>query len=278
ILRGVQRGHGTEEVRRCTRDCRDRGLKVCYHIMPGLPGSDPDHDYECFRKVFDDPAYRPDMLKFYTLLVVEGTGVYDLWRAGEYVPYDEDTATELLARMKAYVPEYVRIQRIQRDIPATEIAAGITKSNIRQLVDSRMRSMGTPCRCIRCREAGRAEDIVDPDAAELKDLVYEASGGTEHFISIESGDRIIGYVRLRLDSNPEATIRELKVFGHPASIGEDDGDWQHRGFGRRLVAEAERLATENGRSRIRVTSGVGVREYYRSLGYSEDLPYTAKDL
>ncbi|MDO5853969.1 MAG: GNAT family N-acetyltransferase, partial [Thermoplasmata archaeon] len=266
------------EVRRCTRDCRDRGLKVCYHIMPGLPGSDPEHDYECFLKVFSDPAYRPDMLKFYTLLVVEGTGVHDMWRAGDYIPYDEETAVELLSRMKAAVPEYVRIQRIQRDIPATEIAAGITKSNIRQMVADRMRSEGTPCRCIRCREAGRAEDIVDPDAAELRDAVYEASGGTEHFVTIESGDRIIGYVRLRLDSNPEATIRELKVFGHPASIGEDDGDWQHRGFGRRLVAEAERLALENGRSRIRVTSGVGVREYYRSLGYSEDLPYMAKDL
>ena len=68
------------------------------------------------------------------------------------------------------------------------------------------------------------------------------------------------------------------MFGHPASIGEDDGEWQHRGFGRRLVAEAERIASENGRGRIRVTSGVGVREYYRSLGYSEDLPYMAKDL
>ncbi len=278
ILKGVQRGHGTEEVRRCTKDCRDRGLKICYHIMPGLPGSDPEHDLECFRRVFDDPAYRPDMLKFYTLLVVAGTGVYDMWEKGEYVPYDEETATELLSEMKAIVPEYVRIQRIQRDIPATEIVAGITKSNIRQMVASRMASQGRACRCIRCREAGRTDVRVDPDSVELKDTVYEAGGGTEHFISLECDDSIIGYVRLRLDSGPAATIRELKVFGHPASIGEEDGDWQHRGFGRRLVSEAERIASESGRARIRVTSGVGVREYYRMLGYSEDLPYMAKDL
>ena len=278
ILAGVERGHGTEEVRRCTRDCRERGLKVCYHIMPGLPGSSPGHDLECFRLLFDDPAYRPDMLKFYTLLVVEGTKVYDMWRAGEYAPYDEDTAVALLADMKALVPEYVRIQRVQRDIPATEIAAGITKSNIRQMVAARMAAEGRPCRCIRCREAGRAEDAPDAGSAELRDLVYESCGGTEHFLSFESGDRVIGYARLRLDSGPAATIRELKVFGRPASIGADDGDWQHRGFGRRLVAEAERLALESGRRRVRVTSGVGVREYYRSLGYYDDLPYMAKDL
>ena len=92
ILRGVDRGHGTEEVRRCTRECREHGLKVCYHIMPGLPGSSPEHDLECFRRVFDDPAYRPDMLKFYTTLVIEGTGLYDMWRAGDYEPYDTETA------------------------------------------------------------------------------------------------------------------------------------------------------------------------------------------
>ena len=108
--------------------------------------------------------------------------------------------------------------------------------------------------------------------------VYESCGGTEHFIALEYEDAIIGYVRVRVDSNPAATIRELKVFGKVASIGDEGEDWQHRGFGRELVAEAERIARESGRTRIRVTSGVGVRGYYRSLGFDYDLPYMAKDL
>lgn len=279
VLRGVDRGHGTEEVRRCTAECKEHGLKVCYHLMPGLPGSSPEKDLECFRRVFSDPAYRPDMLKFYPVLVVEGTRLYDSWRSGEYSPYLEDTAVDLLSRMKAEVPEYVRIQRIQRDIPVTEISAGIRKSNIRQLVADHMRLNGMECRCIRCREVGHTGTVLeDPSKIILKDTVYEASGGVEHFVALEYEDAIVGYVRVRLDSNPEATIRELKVFGKVAAIGDDGEDWQHRGFGRQLVAEAERIAEADGRRRIRVTSGVGVRRYYRSLGFHEDLPYMAKDL
>lgn len=279
VLAGVDRGHGVAEVAACTRRCKESGLKICYHIMPGLPGSSPDKDMECFRRVFDDPDFRPDMLKFYPALVVEGTRLYDMWRAGEYSPYLEDTAVDLLSRMKQTVPEYVRIQRIQRDIPVTEISAGIRKSNIRQLVADHMRENSMQCRCIRCREVGhRGVVLDDPGRVTLKDTVYEASSGTEHFIALEYEDSIVGYVRLRLDGNEAATIRELKVFGKVASIGDDGEDWQHRGFGRELVAEAERIARESGRARIRVTSGVGVRGYYRSLGFGYDPPYMAKDL
>ena len=120
--------------------------------------------------------------------------------------------------------------------------------------------------------------LEDASRVVMKDTVYESCGGTEHFIALEYEDSIVGYVRLRLDSGPAATIRELKVFGKVASIGDEGEDWQHRGFGRELVAEAERIARESGRSRIRVTSGVGVRGYYRSLGFDYDLPYMAKDL
>ena len=279
ILAGVDRGHGIEAVRRCTRECREHGLKVCYHLMPGLPGSSPQKDLECFRRVFDDPDFRPDMLKFYTTLVMEGTKLYDMWKAGEYEPYDVDTAAALLSDMKSIVPEYVRIQRIQRDIPVPQIAAGITKSNIRQIVETRMASEGRRCRCIRCREVGHAGiSLDDPEKIVMNDMVYEACGGTEHFISFDYEDWLVGYVRLRLDDGPEATIRELKVFGRTAAIGDEGEDWQHRGFGRKLVAEAERISREKGYGRIRVTSGVGVRGYYRSLGYEEELPYMAKSL
>ena len=279
ILASVERGHGTAEVRDCTKRCKDHGLKVCYHLMPGLPGSSPEHDLECFRKVFDDPDYRPDMLKFYPTLVVEGTKVLDWWKEGRYKPLDTDEAVDLLCRMKEYVPEYVRIQRIQRDIPVPQITAGIMKSNIRQLVGDEMAKRGKACRCIRCREVGhRGIRPDDPDKVQLMITEYEASGGKEYFVALEYEDSIVGYVRVRIDGNPVATIRELKVFGKIVCIGEEGEDWQHRGYGKRLVSEAERIARENSRGGIRVTSGVGVRGYYESLGFYKALPYMQKDL
>ncbi|MDR3282363.1 MAG: tRNA uridine(34) 5-carboxymethylaminomethyl modification radical SAM/GNAT enzyme Elp3 [Candidatus Methanoplasma sp.] len=277
ILRGVDRGHGTAEVVRATRECKERGLKVCYHLMPGLPGATPEKDMECFRRVFEDEAFRPDMLKFYPTLVVPGTGLFDLWEDGGYVPYDTEAAVRLISEMKSIVPEYVRIQRIQRDIPAPQIAAGILKSNLRQLVQGRMSDDGRECRCIRCREVGHTGTVLsDPALVERKVLEYKACGGTERFISLEYEDSLIGYARLRTDDN--ATIRELKVFGRIASIGDDGEDWQHRGFGKELVSEAERYAILDRKSRIRVTSGIGVRKYYETLGYRPEGPYMVKDL
>ena len=279
ILDHVDRGHRTDAVRDCTKRCKDHGLKVCYHLMPGLPGSSPEHDLECFRKVFDSSDYRPDMLKFYPTLVVEGTKVLDWWKEGSYKPLDTEEAVDLLCRMKETVPEYVRIQRIQRDIPVPQITAGIMKSNIRQLVAEEMERRGRPCRCIRCREVGhRGITLDDPDKVQLKITEYDASGGKEYFVAMEYEDSIVGYVRVRIDSNPVATIRELKVFGKIVSIGEDGEDWQHRGYGKSLVREAERIAKDNGKSGIRVTSGVGVRQYYASLGFAKELPYMQKGL
>lgn len=278
VLSISKRGHGVKEVIDCTRSCKEHGLKVCYHIMPGLPGSDPEKDLECFKRVFDDPDFRPDMLKFYPTLVISGTELYEMWGCGEYIPYDVDTAVELLSKMKETVPEYARIQRIQRDIPAPQISAGILKSNIRQLVNDHMRENGTSCRCIRCREVGHTGEVLsDLDLIEMKITEYEASGGTERFISLEYNDSLIGYVRLRTDA-AASTIRELKVFGKITTIGTDGEDWQHRGFGKELMNEAERLAKEDGKGRIRVTSGIGVRKYYEGLGYRLEEPYMVKDL
>ncbi|MCL2143385.1 MAG: tRNA uridine(34) 5-carboxymethylaminomethyl modification radical SAM/GNAT enzyme Elp3 [Methanomassiliicoccaceae archaeon] len=277
ILKNVNRGHGVREIIEATAGCKRHGLKVCYHVMPGLPGSSFEKDIGSFRRMFDDPAFRPDMLKIYPTLVIPGTELYDMWASGAYIPYGNEEGTELIAEMKAIVPEYVRIQRIQRDIPAHEIAAGILKSNIRELAQERLLTQGRECRCIRCREVGQNDVAMgDPSLIVMKDTEYEASGGTEHFISMEYDDMLIGYVRLRLDSGDTASVRELKVFGRMTGIGERADEWQHRGFGKELMAKAEEKAAAEGKTNLRITSGVGVREYYEALGFTLRGPYMTK--
>ena len=282
ILRSVNRGHGVKEVVEATKTAKDAGLKVCYHVMPGLPGSDHDKDLERFRLLFDDERFRPDMLKIYPTLVVKGTKLYEQWQRGEFAPYDTAQATEVVAAMKAIAPRYVRIQRIQRDIPVQLIEAGVDKGHLRELARARMKELGTRCRCIRCREVGLNRIQLDSAGeVELNHLPYRASGGREDFISFDLADQdaLVGYVRLRMPGEGiSAHVRELKVFGQMARFDQEGREWQHKGFGKELMLQAERTALENGYQVMKVTSGVGVRRYYSSIGYVRDGAYMSKPL
>ena len=108
-------------------------------MMPGLPGSSPKVDLEVFQELFSDSRFRPDYLKIYPTLVVEGTELYRQYLRGEYVPLGDAAAAELVSRIKEILPAYVRLQRVQRDIPAQLIVAGVKKSNLRQLAQQRCR-------------------------------------------------------------------------------------------------------------------------------------------
>ena len=281
VLRLVNRGHTDADTRAATRRAKEAGLKRGYHMMAGLPGNDADGDLESFRAIFEDPEYRPDFLKIYPTLVLPGTGLHAMWALGRYAPLSTEDAVELVASVKAIVPPWVRIQRIQREIGADVIEAGPTKGDLRVRARRRLAERGGRCRCIRCREIGLQRVALRADAVRLHRSDYEASGGTEVFLSFEdfAGDVLVGYARLRVGP-AGAILRELKVFGPVVPLDtEPGGRWQHRGYGGRLLAECERIASEEfGLREVRVTSGVGVREYYRRLGYARCGPYMAKGL
>jgi elongator complex protein 3 len=285
VLDGVNRGHHVKDVADATKRAKDAGLKVCYHIMPSLPGSSIEKDLDSFRRLFDDERFRPDMLKIYPTLVVKGTPLFDMWEQGSYSPPSLDETVNLVAEAKRIVPPWVRILRIQRDIPVQLIEAGVRKSHLRELVQQRLREQGSACRCIRCREIGHvptAKELPEDVAVELRETVYKASGGTEVFLSYEvpSIDSLIGYARLRLPgtgSEDCALLRELHVYGQMVPIDEKGGrHWQHRGFGEKLLVECERKAAAEGYRKMMVTSGVGARNYYRKFGYERDGLYMSK--
>ncbi len=280
ILASVNRGHTVNAVTDATKAAKDAGIKVCYHVMPGLPGSNMEKDVGSFRTMFGDERFRPDMVKIYPTLVVKGTKLYDMWVNGEYSPLDTEAATETASEMLRLVPRWARIQRIQRDIPVPLIEAGVDKGHLRELAEARLRTKGGKCQCIRCREVGlKGITAFDRKDVELRTESYRASGGVEEFISLELPEKegLVGFVRLRRGDGSEAMVRELKVFGLMAKIGQD-GKVQHRGFGKELLSMAEQRAKEHGYEVLRVTSGVGVRRYYATLGYERAGPYMSKRL
>jgi len=291
VYRLVRRGHTVSAVFDATRRLKERGFKVYYHWMPGLPGMTPETDLEMFSRLFTDERLRPDGLKIYPTMVIEGTELEEWHRAGCFQPYPAEVMLDLIADMKALVPGYVRLARVVRDIPSKFITAGLRNSP-RNFIRDRLRAKGLSCRCIRCREYGhRLREGADVGEPTLKRTDYEASGGREVFLSFEDErETLFGLLRLRLQPQPviggdealgeHAVIRELHVFGPEVPISERKPETaQHRGLGRALVAEAERIAVEEaGAGQIAVLSGVGAREYYRDAGYHACGDYMVKDL
>ena len=294
IYERVDRGHRVQDVVESFRVTKDAGLKVVAHMMPGLPGSNIQRDLEAFSRLFSDPRLNPDMIKIYPCLVLEGTRVYEWWRKGEYAPYTTEEAVDLLVKMKRVIPPWIRVMRVQRDIPARLIVAGVKSSNLRQLVAEKLKENGERCRCIRCREVGHRmlRDGVkpSPEEIEISKQEYEASNGLEIFIPAEDprNDVLVGYLRLRIPSEkafrPEiarqkaSIVRELHVYGPMVPVGKRFLEaWQHKGYGSILLSEAEKISHEDyDLEKIAVLSALGTKQYYMRFGYARDGPYMSK--
>jgi len=290
----VERGHSVQDVVEATHILKDAGLKVVYHLMPGLPASSFERDLKGFQRIFGDPDFKPDMIKIYPCLVLKGTKAYDWWRRGEYKPYTTEEAAQLILEVKKTVPPWVRIMRVQRDIPAYLIEAGVNRSNLRQLVLRRLKEEGIRCRCIRCREVGHRwlKDKVkpDPNRIDIRIIREKASEGEDVFISAEDpvNDVLVGYLRLRIPSGkahrPEivsdktSIVRELHVYGPLVPVGRHLAKaWQHKGYGGILLSEAERISLEDyDRRKVVITSALGTKQYYKRFGYNYDGAYVSK--
>ncbi len=290
VYKKINRGHSVEDVVESTQRLKDSAFKVLYHLMPGLPGSNYKNDFKNFKKIFSDSKFKPDMVKFYPCLVIKGTPLYNEWKKGKFEPTGDEQAVKLLSKLKENIPKWVRIMRVNRDIPSNLISAGVMKTNLRQLVEKEMHSNGTHCDCIRCREAGTSSTLEELSKAKLVVETYSASGGIEKFVSFESPKTLFGFARLRIPHKPflkpitphSALLRELHVYGRALNIGDlsNDSSIQHKGIGLMLMQEAERIAREEFDSKkMLVISGIGVREYYyKKLGYKKDFFFVSKEL
>ena len=283
VLKFVHRGHTAADSTKSIQVLRDLGFKINFHYMPGLPLTDYERDMAGMRQLFTDPAYKPDMIKLYPCMVAPGTALYYQYQKGEFTPISTEEAAKRVAEFYTFVPEYCRIQRVQRDVPTKYWEAGVDRTNLRQFTDDKYENKS---RDIRAREP-KGKDI-NWDKVEIKVMEYEASKGKEFFISAEDldNDVLIGFCRLRFpfeflrsEITPgSALIRELHVYGTATAIG-DEGMVQHKGWGKKLMQKAEELAREHGKDKMVVISGVGVRKYYEEkLGYRKEGPYVVKGL
>lgn len=287
ILKKNKRGHTVEQTIKATKLLKQAGFKIDYHIMPDLPHSTPAKDLKMYKELFTNPDFQPDQLKIYPTIVNQYAPLYKLFKKGFYKPYSTNELKNLLTKMKLATPYYVRINRLIRDIPKQSIVAGNPITNLRQVLQAELSKKKLICKCIRCREA--KQDAVNLKQAKLFTIKYPASGGTEYFISYENKNRtkLYAFLRLRINKDiqnnfiPElknaALIRELHTYGQLVPTGDrNKNKIQHTGFGKRLMKIAEDIAKKQGYKKIAVIAGIGVRPYYKKLGYTLKSTYMMK--
>lgn len=266
VLLKNRRGHNVAETIRATKLMKDFGFKVSYHMMPGLYGSSLKKDLQMFKDIFSNPDLQPDQIKIYPCVVVKNTDLYKLWKEKKYKPYTDNQLIKLICDIKKIIPPYVRISRLIRDIPEESIEAGNKITNLRQVIGNHSQKEDWKCKCIRCREirdlslSYKVHKII-----KLNRIEYSASGGKEIFLELIDNDYYL-YALLRLRLADNAMIREVHTYGEALDVGEIGTDaGQHKGLGKKLIAEAEKIAKKAGYKKIAVISGVGAREYYKKL-------------
>jgi len=285
IYKIVDRGHSVKDVVEATARLKNSGFKIGYHMMPGLPGSNFKKDLQMFKEIFKNPNFKPDQIKIYPCQVIKGSLIESDYKKGKYKPYNLQQTHKFLIEAFKIIPEYCRVMRVMREIPPEFLIAGTTRISLRKDVEEELRKSHVRIKEIRFREIGFAQQYkkkINTDI-KIKKIEYNASNGKEVFIQAVNKDGVLfGLVRLRIPNSQKdvfigdlkgcALIRELHVYGKAVGIGKKGRNKleQHRGVGKVLMGLAEDYVNSLGNKdiqKVAVISGVGVRDYYRKLGY-----------
>jgi elongator complex protein 3 len=286
VLRLNKRGHKVKKTEEAIQLLRQFGFKVHAHWMPNLYGSTAEADIVDYQRVFGNPAIRPDELKVYPTVLIQDTELEQIAARGDWQPYSEAALNDVLAFVLTNTPEYCRLTRIIRDIPAHEILAGNKKGNFRQIVENGI--AGAQMRDIRAREI--KNETIPAAELQLDQVEYDTTTSKEVFLQYvrESDRKIAGFLRLSLPNVDvpcpleelagQAIIREVHIYGQSIVVGDSDSGAQHRGLGRTLVAEACNIARATGYADIAIISAVGTRPYYEKLGFTQGQLYQHRSL
>lgn len=300
ILKKINRMCKTKHNIRGIKLLKESGFKVDIHLMLDLPDSTPEKDLNMVQEVIYSPEFQADHWKIYPTSVTNYTKISEWYKSGEYKPYSElnngKELVDLILKIIPIIPEYIRVNRIFRDIPSHEIIGGANLPNLRQILTKKCVENNIRERDIRAREVKDRDLVVTPDNVPKFFIEkYNASDGIELFISCENQTKTVlyGFIRLRFNNKTvtsthflkplrnAAIVRELHVYGSLIKVDSSStsNSTQHKGIGKMLVAIAEQETYKYGLRKVAIIAGIGVRNYYKEkLGYHLEDTYMVKDI
>ena len=135
--------HSFAEFLEGYRLLKDRKIRVCVHIIDGLPGEKRENMLETARSL---GRLRPDGVKIHLLHVIKGTRLCEMYESGEYTPLEKAEYIDTVIGQLELLPAETVIERITGDGDKKKLAAPLwsaDKISVLGGIDKRMAEIGT---------------------------------------------------------------------------------------------------------------------------------------
>ncbi len=116
----INRGHDFKCFQNAVAATKNRGIKVCAHVILGLPNENKTHMLGTAKAVSDLGI---DGIKLHLLYVIKGTRLEALYRAGRYKCLEQQEYVDLVCDFLEHIPKDMVIQRLTGDPHPEELVA-----------------------------------------------------------------------------------------------------------------------------------------------------------
>lgn len=139
----INRCHSFGEFLDGYRLLKSKRIRVCVHIIDGLPGESSEMMLETARVL---GKLRPDGVKIHLLHVIRGTRLWEMYEKGEYTPLEKEEYIDAVIGQLELLPPETVIERITGDGDKRKLAAPLwsaDKISVLGGIDKRMAELGT---------------------------------------------------------------------------------------------------------------------------------------
>ena len=109
----INRGDTVSNMKYWIERTKDRGLKVCGHLIYGLPNETQEMMLETFKQTLE---LEVDSIKFHPLYVVKNTLLTNDFRKGKFTPISEELYIDTVVKSIINLPSNISVQRVTAGI------------------------------------------------------------------------------------------------------------------------------------------------------------------